>query len=130
MSKQKLSFNALRGECVISLGGEERRLRLNNNALNIMCQRRGISLGELFNQLKNQDPMEMLSFMSDLIKASFINECHYNGITDYPNDIVLDAWIGDITDEDTNKVMKMLNSSMKLTEGESEGNAQTPAAKV
>ena len=120
-------MNMLRGECSIKLNGEDVLIKINNNALFIVSKLTGLKLSDLFQQLASQDLDSMLNFMHQFVKAGYLNGLAYKGIENkYKND-TLDALIGDVSDEDMQKVFDIFNKSVSIAPSEAAlGNGMAP----
>jgi|694.fasta_scaffold98515_5 hypothetical protein len=117
------SINPLRGNVEINLGGEKRLLRFNNNAFRIISKSRGVSMTKLFQQM--QDPDQRLDVIFELIEAAFRNELAYTGQPDNYSPNQVQAWIGDMQDEDMTAVLEAIQGSV-TTPKQDEGNLMAP----
>lgn len=115
------SINPLRGTCQVTLGEQQVTLRLNNNTFRIACEKRKSTFSQFLQDFQ-QGGENMLNLLYDIIEAAYINDLHYRGQKCEVPTETIQAWIGDMTDEDVNKILAVINSSVNL-KPEKKGNA-------
>jgi len=78
---------------------------------------------KLFQQM--QDPDQRLDVIFELIEAAFRNELAYTGQPDNYSPNQVQAWIGDMQDEDMTAVLEAIQGSV-TTPKQDEGNLMAP----
>lgn len=112
---------------MINLGGQQTKLRFNNNTFRILGQRSGKNLEETLQAFSTEQlQKDPLTGINDLIISALTNEKHYSGDTSAINENQLSAWIGDLDTNDLVKIMEAFSNSIVLM-SQKPGNADTPA---
>lgn len=114
------TLNPIRGKVEVTLGEEKRVLRFNNNAFRIVSANKGITMTQMFKRMQNQE--EMLELVYDLIEAAYRNECAYTGQPCALSSDQIQAWIGDMSDDDIMNVLKTIQGSVAPAKPETVGN--------
>lgn len=121
------TLNPIRGKVQVTLGEEKRTLRFNNNAFRIVSQHRGITMTQMFKRMQDQD--QMLEIVYDLIEAAFRNECDYMGHDCLFTSRQIQAWIGEMSDDDVTAVLHTIQSSVSGGKAQEAGNSMAPTSR-